>query len=210
MREAIVFVVNRCGTFRKQVAMDIAQHFHHNLLPIHQNPKCQKMMMKKNSIAQEENLLFQAIPKEDWKPRNAYKENYQLYSKYKYCLVMENTPVATDNYITEKLFLAFMGGCLPIYWGTKDVFELFNPDAFVFYDYDYAITADDNDNNHASNNAIGELQYLQANRTYYDWKMEQPILAHGPASAEAYLSLSEDVGNGRLRTRIRNMLGIEN
>ncbi|CAJ1964885.1 unnamed protein product [Cylindrotheca closterium] len=190
-REAVVFVVNRCGTFRKEAALEISK-----LLPIHQNPKCQNKIVGGRPAPQTHSTAnFQAIPPNDWKPRNSYRENYQLYSKYKYCLVMENT--ATDNYITEKLFLAFMGGCLPIYWGTPDVFFLFSKDAFVFYDYE-----------HDGKKAMEELEYLQQNETYYKEKMAQPILAYGNRSAEAYLSLAQDVGNGRLRSRIRNMLGI--
>mmetsp|Transcript_40316 Transcript_40316/g.97367 ORF Transcript_40316/g.97367 Transcript_40316/m.97367 type:complete len:460 (+) Transcript_40316:80-1459(+) len=183
-REAVVYLVNRCGTFRKQAAIEIS-----DILPIHQNPKCSKP----NSHH------FEAIPKDEyWKPRNSYQENYKLYSKYKYCLVMENT--STNNYITEKLFMAFMGGCLPIYWGSQDtIFALFNKDAFVFYDKD------------APEKALAELEYLQSNQTYYQEKMAQPILAHNgqqESVAEAYLSLAQDVGNGRLRSRIRKMLGI--
>jgi len=179
-REAAVFVTNRCGGSRKQAAMDIS-----SLVKIHQNPKCQRQKQLPN---------FEAIPKQDWTPRQAYRDNYLLYSKYKYCLVMENTHL--DHYITEKLFLAFMGGCLPIYAGTPTVLELFHKDVFVYFDPE------------APESALAELQRLQTNHTLYQEKMAQPILAHGMESANEYLSLAQDVGDGRLRSTIRNMLGI--
>jgi hypothetical protein len=45
---------------------------------------------------------------------------------------MENH--ALPGYISEKLLFAFLGGCLPIYYGTREVFDVFNADAFVFWD----------------------------------------------------------------------------
>lgn len=62
--------------------------------------------------------------------RDGFYQNYQLYHDYKYCLVMENR--ALEGYMTEKLANAFLGGCLPIYYGTKEVFDVFHEDAFTF------------------------------------------------------------------------------
>ena len=39
-----------------------------------------------------------------------------------------------DAYITEKILNAFLGGSVPVYYGTTKIFELFNKDAFVYYD----------------------------------------------------------------------------
>lgn len=178
-RRAIVYVVNRCGTFRNEVAVEFSE-----VLPIHQNPKCPPR-----------NDNFVSIPKEDWTGRDLYMENWKLYSKYKYCLVIENTD--TRDYITEKLFLAFLGGCLPIYSGTKDVWKIFNRRSFVFYDM------------HNPHEALDEVKYLERNETAYKEKLDQPILANGKETIEKYLSLADDVGNGVLKRQIRTMLGID-
>lgn len=41
-----------------------------------------------------------------------------------------------EGYISEKLLNGFLAGCVPIYWGTMEVFDVFNPDAFVWWDDD--------------------------------------------------------------------------
>lgn len=38
------------------------------------------------------------------------------------------------GYISEKFLLAFVSGCIPIYFGTSDVSDIFNRDAFVYFD----------------------------------------------------------------------------
>ena len=65
--------------------------------------------------------------------------NCKVNRNYQFCLVMENTKV--DAYISEKIMLAFLGGCIPIYWGTLDVYEIFNANAFIYYDIDQPETA---------------------------------------------------------------------
>lgn len=55
---------------------------------------------------------------------------HKLYVDYKFALVMENTK--TPGYITEKILNAFIGGCVPVYCGTEDVFKIFNKDAFIY------------------------------------------------------------------------------
>ena len=42
-----------------------------------------------------------------------------LLGGYAFCLVLENS-IAAD-YVTEKLFHAFAAGCVPVYYGTRDV-----------------------------------------------------------------------------------------
>jgi len=45
-------------------------------------------------------------------------------------MAFENTD--TKGYITEKIMNVFLAGAVPIYWGTEDVKEVFNPESFVF------------------------------------------------------------------------------
>ena len=42
-------------------------------------------------------------------------QNPRLFRRYRFCLVMEHS--AVDGYITEKIVMAFLGGCIPIYYG---------------------------------------------------------------------------------------------
>ena len=109
---------------------------------------------------------------------------------------MENTKLS--GYITEKIILAYMGGCIPIYWGTNDVFDVFHKDSFVYYDIENP------------NEALRELSMLQSNKTLLEWKQRAPILANGNQTIDKYFSFSQDVGNGQLRKQIRQMMGIIN
>lgn len=54
--------------------------------------------------------------------------------QYKFNLAFENS--CHDGYITEKIIEAWAAGSIPIYWGSKDIGEEFNPNAFInFNDY---------------------------------------------------------------------------
>ena len=122
-----------------------------------------------------------------------FENNIRLYRKFRYCLVLENSQV--DMYISEKIALAFLAGCIPIYYGTTKVFDLFNPNAFIFYDIDH------------TDLALEQIQYLEQNQSAYQEMLDQPILANGTDTIERYFSLRDDVGGGKLIRRIREMLG---
>ena len=49
---------------------------------------------------------------------------------YRLCMAFENTNL--DGYVTEKLPAAFFAGCVPVYWGHRSVFKIFNKDAFIY------------------------------------------------------------------------------
>jgi hypothetical protein len=56
--------------------------------------------------------LPNVVKSESWvKPRSNYIENWKLMKNYRFCLVMENSFV--EGYITEKILMAFAGGCIP-------------------------------------------------------------------------------------------------
>jgi hypothetical protein len=42
----------------------------------------------------------------------------------------------------------------------------------------------------------------------YDKMLNEPILAHGQETLEKYFSWDETVGNGSLKSRIRQMVGL--
>jgi len=54
------------------------------------------------------------------------------YGKCKFILAMENCKV--NGYVTEKIINAFYSGAIPIYWGSDNINELFNKEAFINID----------------------------------------------------------------------------
>ena len=64
------------------------------------------------------------------KPGNSdYLEKIKFISQFKSHLCFENDD--RDGYVCEKILHAFYAGCLPIYWGPKNVGEDFNKRAFI-------------------------------------------------------------------------------
>lgn len=54
----------------------------------------------------------------------------EIYGEYKYSVVLEN--YINDWYITEKVINAFANKCIPIYYGSSKVLELFNPNGIIY------------------------------------------------------------------------------
>mmetsp|Transcript_15523 Transcript_15523/g.28200 ORF Transcript_15523/g.28200 Transcript_15523/m.28200 type:complete len:433 (+) Transcript_15523:257-1555(+) len=123
---------------------------------------------------------------------NNTRDNYILYHRYRFCLVMENQK--QNGYITEKIVNAFTGGCIPIYYGTREVFNLFNKESFIYYDVDHPQPA------------LNRVAYLESNETAYNEVLGQPIFANGQDTIEQYFSYRDDLGGGMLKRRIRDML----
>ena len=92
-----------------------------------------------------------------------WRMNARVFGQYRFCLVLENTK--KDGYVTEKIINAFLGGCVPIYYGTEDVFQLFNIKAFVYYDIENPKPAMD------------RVRYLNENRSAYNEVLAEPVLA---------------------------------
>mmetsp|Transcript_12094 Transcript_12094/g.35303 ORF Transcript_12094/g.35303 Transcript_12094/m.35303 type:complete len:189 (-) Transcript_12094:275-841(-) len=123
-----------------------------------------------------------------------WKENYQIFSNYRFCLVLENRHI--EWYMSEKIIMGFLGGCVPIYWGASQIFDVFNEKSFVWYNIDDPYPA------------LDRLAYLERNRSAYEEVLAEPILANGERTIEQYFSYSESVGKGILRGRIRRMMGL--
>ena len=56
-------------------------------------------------------------------------ERYNVYSKYKYVVAVENN--SEINYATEKIWEPLVCECLPFYWGCPNLEEHIDPQAFV-------------------------------------------------------------------------------
>jgi hypothetical protein len=123
---------------------------------------------------------------------SGWEDNWKLYSNYKYCLTMENSK--TPGYISEKILLGFLAGCLPIYYGTEEVFDVFNADSFIYFDV------------RNPQPALDQIIYLESNRTAYDEMMSRPILKNGMATVDEYFSVSDTIGDGSLKRTIRAMM----
>ena len=124
-----------------------------------------------------------------------WRDNSHLYSKYKFCLVMEHER-DHSAYITEKILLAFIGGCIPVYHGPPLIFDFFNKNAFIFY------------NVSDPHEAHRKVQELEADPSLYEAMVNAPILANGDDTLKKYFSFSDSVGNGALKQRIRHLLSV--
>jgi len=122
-------------------------------------------------------MLFVVSLESDW----AF--NKDLYTGYRIVLVMENS-------YTEKIVNAFLGGSVPIWYGTREIFKIFNRKAFVFYDP------------HTPQEALNRIAHLGANRTAYDKVLSEPILANGSQTVRDYFSFQDAVGGGVLKWKI--------
>jgi len=122
-------------------------------------------------------------------------KNVDIYSKYRFCLVMEH--IAQPGYITEKILFAFIAGCIPVYYGTESIFDIFNENSFVFY------------NISDPQSALDKIRTLESDKDAYEQMlMREPIAAHGNSTIEKYFSFDDTIGNGALKRRLRGKLGL--
>jgi len=121
-------------------------------------------------------------------------DNTKLFSKYRFCFVMEHSK--TPSYITEKIAMAFIGGCVPIYYGPDNIVDIFNEKAFVYY------------NISDPQPALDQVKALEADKTLYEKMMNEPVVAHGQSTIEKYFSFNDTVGNGQLKREMRKKLGL--
>jgi hypothetical protein len=174
---AISYMTSNCVPFRQQAAAKLSE-----IVELHYGGGCQ--------INTPNSRKANAPPIKGAR----IHANSNFYRNFKYCLVMENR--AYSGYITEKLLDAFFGGCLPIYYGTQEVFDIFNPNAFLFYDIENPQPV------------LDQIRYLEQNASAYKERLDHPILRHGNQTVEEYFSLTDEVGNGTLKRKIRAMMGI--
>ena len=63
-------------------------------------------------------------------PRETWWELSNVYKDYKFGFALENN--LEHGYITEKIMNVYLGGAIPLYWGTPVVKTIFNPESFVY------------------------------------------------------------------------------
>lgn len=94
-----------------------------------------------------------------------YSNNKITYLKqFMFNICPEN--VSNSGYVTEKLFQAFDGGCIPIYWGSKNNPEpdVINQKAILFYE------------KNTENELKNQITELYQNKKYYNEFMTEPRL----------------------------------
>lgn len=96
-------------------------------------------------------------------PHDRY-EFEKLVSNYKFIITFENCQ--KNMYITEKILHGYYSLSIPIYWGSKNIHEFFNPDSFIYID-DY--------NNDSIYKAIQQIINIDNNNDLYLKMVNQPV-----------------------------------
>mmetsp|Transcript_22888 Transcript_22888/g.24355 ORF Transcript_22888/g.24355 Transcript_22888/m.24355 type:complete len:109 (-) Transcript_22888:310-636(-) len=99
------------------------------------------------------------------------------------------------GYMTEKIINAFVAGCIPIYYGTEEVFDVFAAQSFVYYNVSHPQPA------------LDRIAYLEAHAEAYDQVITGPILKDGDETIRKYFSWKDELGHGALKWFIRERLG---
>jgi hypothetical protein len=115
------------------------------------------------------------------KRAGSWQDNTRLFQDYKFALVMENT--CMPGYVTEKILTAFLAGSVPIYFGTEDVFKIFNRRSFVFF------------NVSNPGPAMERIRQLHSSPRDYELILSEPMLVAG--AKEKYFNF-----HGELREKI--------
>ena len=100
--------------------------------------------------------------------------NKKIYKDYRYALVMENKK--HPGFISEKILNSFLSGSIPIWYGSTEIFSIFNRKSFIYYDIDDPKAA------------VNKIAYLEYNRTAYDEMLNEPILVEGGTTINQWFS----------------------
>ena len=106
----------------------------------------------------------------------------------------ENILYFTIELTSTYFFLMF----IRIYYGTIEIFDIFNPKSFIYYDI------------HDPAPALKKIEMLENNEFEFAKVMAAPILLEGNATFQKYFSLSDEImPNAKLKKEIRNMIKIK-
>ena len=79
---------------------------------------------------------------------------------------------------------------------SEEIFDVFDRRAFVYWNEDNP------------QETLDKIRYLGSNDKAYFERLSHPILKEGNETIRKYFSLSDDVGGGYLKGRIRKMMGL--
>mmetsp|Transcript_9217 Transcript_9217/g.13424 ORF Transcript_9217/g.13424 Transcript_9217/m.13424 type:complete len:395 (+) Transcript_9217:85-1269(+) len=183
----LLYVASHCVDYREDAFDALA-----NIDEVHYGGACRGAAYGRNSDWEHPNI--KPAPAKSNFDKSQLAKNSDFYHDYRFALVMENKN--HDGYVSEKIVNAFLGGVVPIYYGTPDIFKLFNRKAFIYYDIE------------KPQEAWKQIQYLENNKTAYEEMLAEPILANGMETMSEYFSLEDDFGHGKLKNKIRSMMGL--
>jgi hypothetical protein len=87
---------------------------------------------------------------------NGWKDNHKIYKKFKFVFAIENS--LNSGYITEKIYIAFQSGSVPIYYGPAEIKDYFNENSFYYLNDKFADPYNPTDNEF--DNIVNELKQL--------------------------------------------------
>ena len=96
------------------------------------------------------------------------EEYYMFLHNFRFMLCFENSRI--DYYLTEKVVNAYMGGCIPIYWGAPQV-DLLNTDAMLILDGDGS--------EESMQKLYDRIVFLENNEEEFKKVYEQPLFKNG-------------------------------
>jgi hypothetical protein len=181
--KGLMYMSANCQQHREQAVDRISA-----IMPVYHGGRC-----KGNGAIDPSNPSFHKMPNV---PQGSHwSNNRDAYSEYTFCIAMENS--LTQHYLSEKIIMAFLSGCVPIYFGSNEVFDIFNKDAFIFYNPQDPMPA------------LEKLQMLVSNETAYQEMLHQQlILANGDQTVHDYFSVSDRIGGGYLKNKLRRTMGL--
>ncbi len=132
--------------------------------------KPEEKLTRSYGTCQKTNSLDNDYPKEQI---NYFGDNWKAFNDFKFIFALENS--LNPGYITEKIFMAFQGGGVPIYYGPSEIKDIFNINAFYYINdrmKDPYNPTDDELNNIAT-----ELNMLANDNSPTGWKkyISQPV-----------------------------------
>ena len=87
-----------------------------------------------------------------------------------------------------------VGGAIPIYLGSTHAFDIFNSKSMVIWDPA------------SPEAALAQIRRLEANRSAWSEMVARPVLKEGERTLQEYFSVTDRVGGGVLKARIRKMV----
>jgi alpha(1,3/1,4) fucosyltransferase len=119
----------------------------------------------------------------------------EVMREYKYAICFENTP-CQDGCITEKIFDCFQAGCVPIYYGPKDIKEFGIEDNMIinyrnFNSIDEVLTFMENINEEQYNDYLKNIKLFLKSDKFYKFTDDY--------FAKNILETIEDINNGKYK-----------
>jgi len=108
-------------------------------------------------------------------------------SQYKFMICFENK--AQKNYLTEKLFNAYFGETIPIYWGCTNVSDYINTNSILYLKPEHQ--------EQDIENLINEIIYLDNNDKEYNNKFNQALFSDGV--------LPDEFNNKAIKLRLNDL-----